>query len=282
MSIGRFAPSPTGALHLGNLRTALIAHQRARVAGSAFILRVEDLDRVACRPEHEASQLGDLARIGITWDGEVVRQSERFDLYHDVIRDLMDRDLTYECFCTRKEIAEALRAPHGLGAEGMYPGTCAALTAAQTNEKRGAGRPPALRLRTNVSEASFIEGDRRGIGPVDDFIIRRNDGAPAYNLAVVVDDAAQGIEEIVRGDDLRFTTPRQVALQQLLGYPTPIYQHVPLVYGPDGERLAKRHGAVTLADLARRRISAEQTRAILKASITDPLGPWTVPAGLVS
>ncbi len=279
-STGRFAPSPTGALHLGNLRTALIAYHRARALGGAFLLRVEDLDRVACRVEHEQSQLADLAAIGITSDGPIMRQSERFDVYHSIIDALTAQGLTYPCFCTRKEIAEAVVAPHGLGSEGMYPGTCTNLTRVQLDERSASGRPPALRLRSPVDHATFTEPTGIVTGPVDDFVIRRNDGAPAYNLAVVADDAAQNVTDIVRGEDLRFTTPRQVVLQQLLGYLTPRYVHVPLVYGPDGERLAKRHGAVTLEDLAAKGISATDVRQLLDDSITEPLSSWTIPAGL--
>ena len=278
MPIGRFAPSPTGPLHLGNLRTAMIAHHRARALDGEFIVRIEDLDRVACRPEYERSHLADLAAIGITWDGPPIRQSERFALYHSVIEDLTARGLTYPCFCTRKEIASAVQAPHGIGTEGKYPGTCAELSRAQQTQREASGRPPALRLRSPSTTATFQEPSGCIIGPVDDFVIRRNDGAPAYNLAVVVDDAFQGITQIVRGEDLRFTTPRQVVLQHILGYPTPMYEHVALVYGPDGERLAKRHGAVTIADLAAAGITLVSVIEWLTASTTDPLMAATIPA----
>ena len=278
MPIGRFAPSPTGPLHLGNLRTAMIAHQRARALDGEFIVRIEDLDLVACRPEHERSHLADLTAIGITWDAPPIRQSERFAVYHSVIEDLAAQGLTYPCFCTRKEIASATQAPHGIGTDGMYPGTCAGLSSAQQTQRETSGRPPALRLRSPSATASFDEPSGRITGPVDDFIIRRNDGAPAYNLAVVIDDAFQRITQIVRGEDLRFTTPRQVVLQHILGYPTPIYEHVALVCGPDGERLAKRHGAVTLADLTIAGVRLDAVIEWLKASSTDPLIAATIPA----
>ena len=277
MPSGRFAPSPTGPLHLGNLRTALIACHAARDTKSRFVLRIEDLDRAACRPEHEVSQLADLAAIGIDWDGRPWRQSERFDTYFAVIADLTATGRTYPCYCTRQEIAAAINAPHGAGTEGSYPGTCRSLNAAERTARESDGRPPALRLRSGVDAASFIDAGVEHSGDVDDFVIQRNDGAPAYNLAVVIDDAAQGIEEVVRGEDLRFTTPRQVALQQLLGYPTPLYRHVPLVYGPDGERLAKRHGAITLTALAERGVSPDDVRALLESTLHEPLGRWTVP-----
>jgi glutamyl-tRNA synthetase len=244
---GRFAPSPTGSLHVGNLRTALLAWLFARSAGSRFLMRVEDLDRQRVRPGCEEEQLADLRAIGLDWDGPIVRQSERLDLYDDALAQLRRDGRLYPCYCTRAEIREAVSAPHG--PPGAYPGTCRELTAAQRAEREATGRPPALRLR---ADAQRVEFEDRVLGPsagvVDDFVVRRGDGAPAYNLAVVVDDAATGVEEVVRGADLLDSTPRQIALARLLGTPEPRHAHVPLVLGPDGSRLAKRHGSVTLAD----------------------------------
>lgn len=252
MSTGRFAPSPTATLHLGNLRTALVAFAAARSSGSPFLLRIEDMDRVACRPEHEASAIADLASLGIDHDGPVVRQSERAELYADAIDRLVGDDRTYPCFCTRREVlAEAqssITAPHGR-APGAYAGTCSTLDARGRAEREAAGRRPSLRLRAEGAEIAFVDrlaGAR--VGVVDDFIVRRSDGTPAYNLAVVVDDIEQGVGEVVRGDDLLDTTPRQILLTRMLGSDAPSYLHVPLVLGPDGERLAKRHGSVTLAE----------------------------------
>ena len=248
-SDGRFAPSPTGPLHLGNLRTALLAWLFARSAGARFLVRMEDLDRSRVRPGVEEEQLSDLRAIGLDWDGPVVRQSERMELYEGAIAGLDDGDLLYPCYCTRAEIRAAVSAPHGISAADRYPGTCRELTKAQRAEREAAGRPPALRVRSEDIRVGFED---RLLGrfeeEVDDFVVRRNDGTPAYQLAVVVDDAAQGIGEVVRGADLVDSTPRQVLLARMLGLPEPRYAHVPLVIGPDGQRLAKRHGAVTLAE----------------------------------
>jgi glutamyl-tRNA synthetase len=248
---GRFAPSPTGPLHVGNLRTALLAWLFARSAGARFLVRVEDLDRSRVRPGIEERQLADLRAIGLDWDGPVVRQSERMGLYGEAVARLGDEGLLYPCYCTRREIRAAVWAPHGIPAADRYPGTCRELTGAERAEKAAAGRPPALRVRAEGTPIAFE--DRvlgRNEEETDDFVVRRNDGAPAYQLAVVVDDADQGVREVVRGADLVDSTPRQILLARLLGLPVPRYAHVPLVLGPDGRRLAKRHGAVTLQDRA--------------------------------
>jgi glutamyl-tRNA synthetase len=250
---GRFAPSPTGDLHLGNLRTAVVAWLAARHAGRGFLVRMEDLDRRQASAEIEERQLADLNALGLDWDRDVVRQSERFARYDAAIDLLAERGLVYECYCTRREITREIEsspmAPHR--PPGAYPGTCRALTAVERAERRASGRPPALRLRTAGERIAFVD---RLHGPydggVDDVVLRRNDGVPAYNLAVVVDDAEQRVTEVVRGDDLLASTPRQILLQRHLGYEQPDYLHVPLVVGADGERLAKRHGAVTIAELA--------------------------------
>jgi glutamyl-tRNA synthetase len=243
---GRFAPSPTGVLHLGNLRTALLAWLFARSSRGRFLVRMEDLDPGRVREIHYSEQLADLAAVGIDWDGEVVRQSERTALYEAAIARLD----VYECFCTRAEIREAVSAPHGPLPEGAYPGTCRGLTDSERAERRASGRRPALRVRAGAQRVAFsdrLAGPAEGI--VDDFVVRRADGAFAYNLAVVVDDGEQGVEEVVRGVDLLDSTPRQLWLARVLGLPEPRHAHVPLVLGPDGARLAKRHGAVTLRDV---------------------------------
>ena len=241
MLAGRFAPSPSGSLHLGNLRTAFAAWLVARQIEAKFFLRFEDLTTGAA-PIAQAEQVHDLALLGLTHDGEVTRQSDRTALYAAAIKQLEQRGMTYDCYCSRREVREAAAAPHGAGPEGSYPRTCVNLTRPQVNEHKRAGRRPALRLHGSA-------GVHSGGLYTDDFVLRRADGVAAYNLAVVVDDADQGIDHVVRGDDLVETTPRQILLQHLLGYSTPSYLHVPLVVGPDGERLSKRHGAVGLLDL---------------------------------
>lgn len=265
---GRFAPSPTGALHLGNLRTALLAWLFARHGGGRFLVRMEDLDRANSSVGHETAQLADLAALGLHHDGEVVRQSERFDRYRDAIARLERDSLVYPCYCTRREIREAASAPHGAPAEGTYPGTCRDLDARGRAAKAAEGRPAALRLRAGGAVVHFVD---RVCGPVtavvDDVVLCRNDGVPAYNLAVVVDDDAQGVGEVVRGDDLLSSTPRQIHLAALLGLRAPTYAHVPLVLGPDGARLAKRHGAVTRADLARAGVDDAALLALLGWSL---------------
>ena len=266
---GRFAPSPSGELHVGNLRTAVLAWLFARSTGRDFLLRVEDLDRV--RAGAEAEQLRDLAAIGVTWDGAVVRQTDRGAAYAAAIGRLTDAGLTYECFCTRREIQEAPSAPHA--PQGAYPGTCRNLDPAELEFKRST-RPAAIRLRSAVTQYTVndvLHGEFTGV--VDDFVLRRNDGVTAYNLAVVVDDAAQGIDQVVRGDDLLPSTPRQAYLASLLNIPVPEYVHVPLVVNSDGVRLAKRDGAVTLGDLALAGVSVADVRDHLLKSLGLPAGP---------
>ena len=265
---GRYAPSPTGTLHLGNLRTALLAWLFARNAGSEFLMRIEDLDTGRVREGFAEQQLADLEAIGLDWDPPVVKQSERLDLYADAIAQLDAQGLLYPCYCTRREIREAASAPHGPLPEGAYPGTCRDLSPAARAEREASGRPPALRLRAGAAVVAFEDrllGHTEGL--VDDLVVRRNDGAPAYNLAVVVDDAAQGVEEVVRGADLLEGTPRQIHLARALGLAVPAYAHVPLVLGPDGSRLAKRHGAVTLADRIERGESPARVRGELMATV---------------
>lgn len=274
---GRFAPSPTSELHLGNLRTALVAWLMARSTGRRFVVRIEDLDtgRVAAAPEVAAGQLRDLAALGLDWDGDVVRQSDRLDRYAAAL----DRLDVYECYCTRREIAESASAPHADGYR-PYPGTCAHLTDAERAARRVA-RPPALRVAAGTPPPQVTVHDVWAgavTGVVDDFVVRRNDGAYAYNLAVVVDDLAQGIDQVVRGDDLLSSSPRQAWLIGRLGGAAPEYAHVPLVVNAEGRRLAKRDGAVTLGDLAAQGLDAAGVRSLLAGSLglAEPGEPVTM------
>ncbi len=265
MARGRFAPTPSGDLHLGNLRTALVAWLFARASNSEFVLRVEDLDPGTTSPEFELRQLSDLAAIGLDWDGPVVRQSERRDAHQEALAELEGQGLLYPCYCTRREIRQAAQAPHGPTG---YPGTCRELDTTARRRLESEGRPPALRLRSSGLPIRF-EDELVGPveAPVDDVVVRRNDGIVAYNLAVVVDDADQRVEMVVRGDDLVSATPAQILLAQHLGIPPPGYAHVPLVLGPGGARLAKRDGAVTLSELALGGYDAAAVRSLLAWSL---------------
>jgi glutamyl-tRNA synthetase len=262
---GRFAPSPTGELHLGSLRTGLAAWLFARSAGAEFLLRIEDLDPQRSRHEWEQAQIADLRALGIDWDGEPVRQSARVYLYDDALGKLHAADRLYPCFCTRAEIRDAASAPHGALPEGAYPGTCLRLGAAERRERIERGDRFALRLRGDAERIDWHDrllGDQTGV--VDDFVVVRADGVHAYQLAVVVDDAAQRIGEVVRGADLAESTPRQILLQRVLGLPSVSHAHVPLVLAPGGARLAKRDGGATLTQ---RREPVARTLALLAHSL---------------
>lgn len=245
MHVDRYAPSPTSDLHLGNLRTAMAGWLLARRAGGQWLMRIEDLDRDRVRAADgvERRQLDDLLALGLVWDGEIVRQSERLDLYHDAVAGLP----TYECFCTRKEIEEAASAPHD--GHRAYPGTCRDLTEAQRAARRRE-RPAAIRV--DSQRARFTVEDvhaGRVEALVDDFVLVRGDGQFAYNLAVVVDDIAMGVTHIARGADLLSSAPRQAWLTRQLGGEPATYAHVGLVVNAEGQRLAKRDGAVTMREL---------------------------------
>lgn len=292
---GRYAPSPSGDLHLGNLRTAILAWVLARRTGRAFHLRVEDLDRV--KEGSEQRQLEDLAAVGLDWDGEVVRQSGRGRAHQQAITELEAQDRVFECYCTRREILEAPSAPHA--PPGAYPGTCRDLSAAKREQGRARmrelRREPALRLRSDVTSWQVQDLWAGEVtGAVDDLVLQRGDGVVAYNLAVVVDDAAAGVDQVVRADDLLSSAPRQAHLAQLLGLPEPGYAHVPLAVNAHGTRLAKRDGAVTLRDRRDRGETAEEVVERIGRSLgvvgarsardlldcwdpaTLPRHPWTV------
>ena len=225
----------------------MLAWLFARSTGRRFLVRVEDLDD-RTSPDVAERQLRDIAAIGVTWDAPPEFQTAHETRYDAVIDELTEHGLTYECFCSRRDIQQAPRAPHA--PEGAYPGTCRELSDDERATRRSAGRAPALRLRASVGEytvTDLLHGSYTGV--VDDLVLRRGDGVPAYNLAVVVDDAAQDVDQVVRGDDLLSSSPRQAYLGSLLGHSQPTYAHVPLALNAEGKRLAKRDGAVTLAEL---------------------------------
>jgi glutamyl-tRNA synthetase len=277
---GRFAPSPTGDLHLGGARTALCAWLHARAGGGTLILRVEDLDRPRTQPGAESRILADLLWLGLDWDeGPDVaglfapyRQSERLARYDAAIEQLLAAGSAFLCFCSRAEVARAALAPHGPADDGpRYPGTCRDLNSAQIAE-RARTRRPSVRLRVPREEVHWTDGVH---GPkaedvsttVGDFVLRRADQIPAYQLAVVVDDAAMQVSDVVRGDDLLGSTARQLLLYRALGLSAPRFAHVPLVLGPDGARLSKRHGAVGVRALGERGLSATRVLGLLACSL---------------
>jgi glutamyl-tRNA synthetase len=249
---GRFAPSPTGELHLGNARTALLAWLWARSSGGELVLRIEDIDAPRVRPGMAERQMDELRWLGLDWDGDAVFQSRRTDLYEEALQRLAAAGRVYECFCSRADIAAVASAPHG--DEGpRYPGTCAALGESE-RERRRKERSPALRLRVPAGEVEFhdeIAGEQSfdTCALVGDFVLRRADGVFAYQLAVVVDDGAMGITQVLRGADLLASTARQILLHRMLAQREPRWAHAPLVLAPGGRRLAKRDRALTLSHL---------------------------------
>jgi len=260
---GRFAPSPTGELHLGNARTALLAWLWSRQEGGEHLVRIEDIDRPRVRPGMAQRQLEELLWLGLEWDGAPVFQSERTALYLDALDRLGDH--VYECFCSRAEIAAA-SAPQG--DEGpRYPGTCGHLSRAQRDQRRRT-RAPSLRLRVPEGPLAFrdaISGEQafdtqRLVG---DFVLRRADGIFAYQLAVVVDDAAMGITQVLRGADLLVSTSRQILLHRLLGHREPRWAHAPLLIAGNGERLSKRDQSLSLSALRARGADPRQVVAHL-------------------
>lgn len=269
VAAGRYAPSPTGDLHLGNLRTALLAWVFARSTGRDFYLRLEDLDQGRVRDP--GSQIEDLRAIGIDWDGPIVVQSERIALYEDALASLANQGQVFECFCSRRDIREAASAAHTPPA--AYPGTCHLLSEEQRMVRReemaSRGLKPALRLLPEAHQWTVhdqLHGEYEG--PVQSVVLRRGDGAFAYNLAVVVDDLEMGIDQVVRGDDLLESAPTQAYLSQQLGGTQPAYVHVPLVLGPTGARLAKRDGSVTLTQLHELGYTTEEVVKVLVRSIS--------------
>ena len=252
----RFAPSPTGGLHLGHAYAAWIAHDRARASGGRFLLRMEDIDRTRCRPAFEAGIIADLTWLGLRFDGPVRRQSDHFDDYRAALSRLESLGVLYPCFCTRSEIAAAVGAPQG-PAGPLYPGTCRQLSAAERKDRLAEGHDHALRL--DIARARTLTGydlywhdekaGRQRAAPeqLGDVVLARKETPTSYHLAVTVDDALQDITLVTRGIDLFPATHIHRLLQALLGLPVPAYAHHGLVMGDDGIRLAKRDRALTLA-----------------------------------
>lgn len=267
---GRYAPSPTGRLHLGNLRTALLAWLAARTADARFVLRIDDLDPDRSRPEHEHQQLIDLRALGIEWDEPVVRQSERLDRYRSGLEQLTRDERTYPCFCTRGEVLAAAAAPHGAGPDAPYPGTCARRSTVESRRRVTAGDPHCVRVRADGMTIGFDDGLLGRVeSVVDDFIVQRRDGVAAYNLASPIDESDLVIGTVVRGEDLASTTPRQLWVAEALELHVPRFVHVPLVIDCDGERLAKRDGADSLDALAARGMDAPGVLRLLASSLGD-------------
>lgn len=261
--VGRLAPSPTGLLHLGHARSFLLAWWHARAHGGRIVLRLEDLDEGRSKPEFVDACLRDLAWLGLDWDGAPIVQSHGRAAIDAAVEELVARDLAYACTCSRKEIEAAQSAPHAGEERGRYPGTCRGRWSSVAEAERATGRPAAVRFRVDPGRVELVD---EVAGPftsdphaeVGDFPIARRSGAPAYQLAVVVDDARAGVTDVVRGDDLLSSTARQFLLQRALGLASPRWHHVPLVVDARGERLAKRTDGLALAELRARGVTAER------------------------
>ena len=281
----RLAPSPTGALHLGNARTFLLTWLWARARGARVVLRIEDIDGPRVKPEATAQALEDLRWLGLDWDeGPDVggphapyTQSERLGRYAEALERLRALGLAYPCVCTRKEVEAAASAPHGPEDDGpRYPGTCRGRFASAEEAQAASGRTPAWRFaapsRSVAFDDAFVGARAYDVAAAfGDFVIAKSSTGPAYQLAVVVDDAAMGVTQVLRGDDLLPSTPRQLLLYEALGLTPPSFAHLPLVVGPDGKRLAKRHGDTRIATYRAAGVAPERLVALL-ARWSD-LGP---------
>jgi len=270
--ITRFAPSPTGDLHLGHAYSAVLAHSAARAAGGRFLIRIDDIDGSRSREEFVAASLADLAWLGGGWDGDPVRQSERLGDYAAALENLRARGLVYPCFCTRADIAASLSAPHGPSGP-VYPGTCRNLSDAD-RARRMAAEPHCWRLdmARAIAETGELLWEETGQGtraadPAahGDIVLARKDAPASYHLASTLDDAAMGVTHVIRGADLIASTDVHRLLQALLDLPTPLYRHHALVCGPDGKRLAKRDAAASLASLRDRGVDGPELAAGLGA-----------------
>ncbi len=285
---GRLAPSPTGVLHLGNARSFLLAWLDLRSRGGEVLLRVEDLDGPRVRAGAAEASLEDLTWLGLDWDAGPVFQTPRLAEYAAALARLAAAGLAYPCVCTRKDVERAASAPHP-GEEGpVYPGTCRGRFPDAAAARAASGREPCWRFAVPAGREVVLED--RFAGPqrwrvdreLGDFVIQKRDGEPAYQLAVVVDDAGQGVDEVLRGDDLLPSAARQLLLYEALGLPTPRFAHVPLVVGADGRRLAKRHGDTTVRRFREEGVPAERVVGWLAASSgLAPAGASCPPAALV-
>ena len=277
---GRFAPTPSGRLHLGNVLCAMLAYLSARSQGGRFLLRIEDVDIPRCPRTLARQCIEDLTWLGFTWDEEPVYQSDRGALYHNALQRLEEQGHTYPCFCTRAQLM-SLAAPNLGDTQVIYRRTCAHLTPEEI-ARRALTRAPATRLRVPDQEVFFTDGlfgpQRENLErDCGDFILRRSDGLYGYQLAVVVDDALQGVTEVVRGRDILSATPRQIHLQRLLGAPRPAYVHIPLLVDHQGRRLAKRDRDLDLTALAQR-FTPEALLGMLafSAGLTEEIRPVTL------
>jgi glutamyl-tRNA synthetase len=269
-SVTRLAPSPTGALHLGNARTFLVNWLMARQLGWRVVLRIDDLDGPRVKPGADQQAITDLRWLGLDWDEGPVYQSPRQAVYHAAVDKLLERGQAYPCVCSRREVEQAASAPHAEDGAAIYPGTCRGRYGSAAEATEAAGRAPAIRFRVPAGEVEFIDcfaGRQRCDVARDlgDFVISKADGTAAYQLAVVVDDAAMGVTDVVRANDLLDSTPRQILLYQALGMAArmPRYWHLPLVVGPDGRRLAKRHGDTRLSHYRQLGVPVERVLALL-------------------
>lgn len=265
--VGRLAPSPTGAQHIGNARTYLVAWLSARSRGGTVLLRIEDIDSPRVKPGAAEDAIFDLLWLGLDWDGEHAVQSARLRFYESALEELKQQELVYPCTCTRSDIAAAASAPHEEPGEPTYPGTCSHRHARDAVALGSEGRPYAWRFRVSRSPAftdlfaGELHIDLARMG--GDFVVWKSAGTPAYQLAAVVDDSAMGVTEVIRGDDLIPSTPRQILLYRALGLAPPAFGHIPLVVGEDGRRLAKRHGDTRLATLRSTGVKPEALLGLL-------------------